>query len=406
MSNLLITYPSKFYPIVKKSARYKVAKGGRGSAKSESFARLSIKRSLTEKGLRFLCCRELQNSLRESVHKTIVDTIELLSVEHDINLSSRFKITDRYIKSSTGCEYIFAGLRNNYNEIKSIKGINVAWIEEAEGISQDSIEVLDPTVRTPNSELWVSFNPETRESPCNKTFVEEVDPSDSVVVEMNWRDNPWFPEVLRKRMEWCKKTDYDKFLWIWEGQYKNYAEDVIFKDKIEIIDFDYPGDNQQYYIGMDFGFSVDPTAIVQCFIRDKNLYIEHDFYGHGVEIEELPNALNSLPAVRRGFSIKADSSRPDTISFLSNRGFNIEGAEKHAGSVEEGINFLRSFGKIYIHSRCKGTIEDFQNYRFKRDRITQEILPIPLDKSNHSCDAARYSLSSYIKGSVSIYDVL
>ena len=359
---------------------------------------------MTERNLRFLCCRELQNSLRESVHKTIVDTIELLSVEHDINLHKQFKVTDRYIRSRTGCEYIFAGLRNNYNEIKSIKGISVAWIEEGEGISQDSIDTLDPTVRTDDSEIWVSFNPETKESPCNKSFVENVDPNDSVVVEMNWRDNPWFPEVLRKRKDWCQQTDYDKFLWIWEGQYKNYAEDVIFKSKIEIVEFDYPGDDVQYFIGLDFGFSVDPLAAVQFFIKDDCLYIDHEFYGHEIEIDQIPSGLRTLPAVNRGFSIKADSSRPDTISYLSNQGFIIDGAEKHAGSVEEGITFLKSFRKIYIHPRCEGTSEDFQNYRYKRDKITQAILPIPIDASNHSPDAVRYGLDDWMKNISSIYD--
>lgn len=353
-----------------------------------------------------MCCRELQNSLRESVHKTIVDTIEFMSVEHDMNLHKRFKVTDRYIRSHTGCEYIFAGLRNNYNEIKSIKGINVAWIEEGEGISQESIEVLDPTIRTPDSEIWTSFNPETRRSPCNQYFVEKVDPNDSIIVEMNYRDNPWFPEVLRKRMEWMKKTDYEKYLWIWEGQFKNYSEDVIFKDKIEIKEFDSPGENVQYFIGMDFGFSVDPTAIIQCFIDDNVLYIDHEFYGHGVEIEELPSALRSMPAVNRGFEILADSSRPDTISFLGNKGFNIEGAEKHAGSVEEGIDFLRSFTKIVIHPKCTGTIDDYQSYRYKRDRVTNEVLPIPLDLSNHSPDATRYALRKWTQNITSIYDVM
>ena len=359
---------------------------------------------MTEKKLRFLCCRELQNSLRESVHKTIVDNIEILGKELDINLTKYFKVTDRYIRSSTGCEYIFAGLRNNYNEIKSIKGINVAWIEEGEGISQESIDVLDPTVRAEDSQLWVSFNPETKESPCNQSFVENVDPNDSIVVEMNWRDNPWFPDVLRKRMEWAKQTDYEKYLWIWEGQYKNYAEDVIFKSKIEVVEFDYPGDDIQYFIGLDFGFSVDPLAAIQFFIKDDCLWIDYEFYGHQIEIDAIPAGLRTLPAVNRGFCIKADSSRPDTISFLANQNFNIEAAEKHAGSVEEGIGFLMSFKKIYIHPRCEGTVEDYQNYRYKRDRVSNRILPIPLDASNHSPDATRYGLDDWMKNITSIYD--
>ena len=407
-SKLQITYPVKFHPIARSNKRKKTAKGGRGSAKSESFARLAVRKAATEKKARFLCCRELQGSIKESVHQTIQDTI------YELKLDRFFRIRDTSIRSWTGCEFIFMGMRSNYNEIKSLKGIKYAWLEEGEGVRAASIDALTPTIRANDSELWVSFNPETKESPCNQTFVENVDPNESVVVEMNWRDNPWFPEVLRKEMEWCKKTDYEKYLWIWEGNYKKYAQDLIFKDKIEVdCEFVAP-EGITFYYGLDFGFADDPLAGIRCYIFDHSIYIDYEVYGRGIELDDIHAKLLELPGTSR-WKIMADSARPDTISYLKRalvksskvyQGYNIVAVEKGEGSVEDGIDFLKSFKKIYIHHRCKGTKEDFQNYRYKRHQITDEILPIPVDKSNHSCDALRYALEPLMKLKVSGFDVL
>jgi phage terminase large subunit len=189
LNELQITYPRKFYPIARRKARRKIAKGGRGSGKSESFGRLAIREACTQK-LRFLCCRELMSSIKDSVHKTLCDTIS------EFKLDPFFHITETSIKSWTGSDFIFKGMRNNYNEIKSLKGINRCWLEEGEGVSQHSLDILIPTIRAKDSEIWVSYNPEVENSPCNKTFITNAHPN-SIIVEMNWRDNPWFPQVLK-----------------------------------------------------------------------------------------------------------------------------------------------------------------------------------------------------------------
>ncbi|RTL04670.1 PBSX family phage terminase large subunit [Candidatus Dependentiae bacterium] len=392
-----VTFPAKFYPFFNRKARRKIIKGGRGSAKSHSIAKLLIILTSRQK-LRVLCCRELQGSIKDSVHKLLCDKI------HELGLTKYFHITEHSIKSWTGSEFIFKGLRNNYNEIKSLEGIDICWLEEGEGVTQESLDVLIPTIRKPGSEIWVSFNPETEKSPCNMTFVINAAPDD-LIIEMNWRDNPWFPEVLRKEKDWCKLTDPEKYDWIWEGKYKLYAEDLIFKGKFEVdCEFTGPADVQRFQ-GLDFGFANDPMSFHQYYIHDECLYIEFEAYGRGVEIDEWESFLDSVPNARK-WKITADSERPDGISHLANRGFHIEGAKKGAGSVEDGIAFLKGFRKIYIHSRCKGAKEDFENYRYKRDRVTNQILPIPLDKSNHACDDARYAFEDYSKGSLSIFDVL
>lgn len=410
-NELQITYPKKFYPLVSRQARRKVAKGGRGSAKSESFGRLAIRRAAREK-LRFLCCRELQSSIKDSVHKTLSDTI------HEFGLDRFFRITDTSIKSWTGSEFIFKGLRNNYNEIKSLKGIDICWLEEGEGVSQNSLDILIPTIRKPSSEIWVSYNPETKESPCDKTFITNAHP-DSIIIEMNWRDNPWFPEVLKHEKDLCKIVDFEKYLWVWEGQYKKYAHDLIFRDKIEVdCEFESP-ENVRFYYGLDFGFSNDPLSAHRMFEKDDgdftDLYIDYEVYGLGIELDDMhERLLHGLPGLIRS-KIKADSARPDTISFLKRPfnkngrtlpGLQIEGAEKKKGSLEDGVDFLRHYRKIYIHRRCPGAKDDYQNYRWKRDPKTDEILSEPVDKSNHTPDDNRYALEDLIKKKASGFDAL
>lgn len=406
-----VTYPKKFVPIVTTKARRKVAKGGRGSGKSRSFAKLAVVRASRER-LRILCCRELQSSIKESVHKLLCDTI------HELGLDRFFRITDTSIKSWTGSEFIFKGLRNNYNEIKSLEGIDIAWLEEGEGVSQQSLDVLIPTIRKEGSEIWVSYNPETKDSPCDKTFITFAHP-DSVIIDLNWRDNYWFPDVLKHEKDLCKIVDFEKYLWVWEGQYKKYAQDVIFRDKVQVdCDFITPEDIKKFYYGLDFGFSVDPLSAHRMWEKQDgdftDLYIDYEVYGLGIELDQMHEKLiNGLPLLLRN-RIMADSARPDTISFLRRSfskgsklypGINCVGAEKKKGSLEDGIDFLRSYRNIYIHRRCPGAKDDYQNYRWARDAKTQEILNEPVDKANHTPDDNRYALEPLIKRKVSGFDV-
>lgn len=314
-----------------------------------------------------------------------------------MKLSDYFTITQDSIKGVYGSEIIFRGLKNNISEIKSLQGISIAWVEEAERVSKDSWETLIPTIREPNSEIWVSFNPESPDSPAYKMFVLSQR-EDSVVDFLNWDDNDMFPDVLRREMEYCKRVDLEMYEHIWMGKVKQYAQDVIFKDKFIVEEFDTPED-AEFKFGADFGFSKDPSALIRSFIKDKKLFIDYEAYGHGVEIEELPAFYDSVPESRK-WEIIADSERPDTISFLRQKGFLIVGAEKGKGSVEDGIQFLRSFEKIIIHPRCTGAKTDFSNYRWKKDRITDQILPVPIDAANHAVDAQRYALEKYIKAKV------
>lgn len=384
-------------------ARYKVLYGGRGSTKSWAIADYIVIKTAFGK-YRVLCTREIQGSIKDSVYRLLCDRIYFHKLQ-------RFFIIQRdTIQSIYGSEIIFKGLRQNISEVKSTEGINICWVEEAERVAHDSWETLIPTIREPNSEILVSFNPEDENSDTYTRFVEKdgkpVQNPDILSVWVNWWDNPWFPEVLRKEMEWCRSNDPEKYDHIWGGKPKKYGQAVIFKNKLRVEDFE-PADPDTtvFYYGADWGFGVDPCCLVRMFIRDRILYIDKEFYGYGIEIDDLPACFDQVDGSRK-WTIRGDSARPDTISYMCNKGFMCEGAEKGPGSVEDGIEFLKNFAAIVIHPSCVGSVGDFANYRWKVDKITDLVLPIPVDKSNHACDAARYALEPYMKNEVSIYDAM
>lgn len=390
-----IQIPAKCYEILSQKARYKVLYGGRGSAKSWSVAQYLIALGAVKK-VRVLCTRETQNTIRDSVHRLLSDRV------YEMGLQNYYVVQKDSIKSWNGTEFLFKGLRHNVSEIKSTEGIDVCWVEEAEKVSEDSWSLLIPTVRKEDSEFLITFNPETEQSATAKRFIHNPSP-DARIARVNYFDNPWFPEVLRREMEYDKQVDFEKYEHVWCGKYKKYATALIFKGKIRVEDFDTP-EGCQFFFGADFGFSNDPSVLVRMFIRDNRLYIDYEAYGVGIEIEELERFFDTVPGSRK-WKIFADSARPDTISYLSRRGFNIVGAEKGKGSVEDGIEFLRSFEQIIIHSRCRGAIDNFSNYKWKQDKITEEILPIPAAGSDHVPDACRYALERWIKKKVTIFDI-
>lgn len=379
--------PTKAIPVIGSDARYKVLEGGRGGGKSYAFADMLIVNSL-KKPLRILCTREMQNSIRDSVHRLLADRISALGFD-DFFVVKRDEIVSR-----NGSLFIFKGLRHNISEIKSTEGIDICWVEEAEKVSEESWRILIPTIRQEHSQIWISFNPEDEKSATHRRFILDPPPN-CRRAHLIYSDNIYFPEVLRKEMEYDRRVDYEKYLHVWEGQVKRYSNAVIFHDKIEVTDFETP-EGVQFHFGADWGFSNDPTVLGRMFIKDNCLYIDYEFYAVGVEINELERAFDTVPESRK-WQITADSERPDTISFMRQKGFNIIGAKKGKGSVEDGIQFLRSFEKIIIHPRCRGAVDNFGNYKWKTDRITQEILPIPADGSDHWPDSARYALEGYIK---------
>lgn len=371
--------------------RYKVFYGGRGSGKSWAIAEALIVMADMCK-LRILCCREIQKSIKDSSYQLLKDTALRLGV------TNRFVFLETEIRhKKTGSKFIFTGLIRNEQTIKSKEGIDICWCEEAQTISETSWETLIPTIRKDGSEIWLSFNPLNPDDPTTVRFVENP-PPEAYVRKVNYDENPYFTEALRREMEWDRKNDFEKYLHIWEGYPRTFSDAQIFRGKftVEPFDDDLYTKADRLFFGADFGFAQDPSTLIRCFIYENRLYIDYEAYGVGVEIDELPQLYRSVPESDK-WPIKADEARPETISYLAKRcGFNISGAKKWKGSIEDGIAYLKAFDKIVVHPRCKHTADEFRLYSYKIDKVTNEVLPVVLDKNNHTIDALRYSLDGYI----------
>ena len=385
-SRLSIELSQPFHAALK-PARYKVWYGGRGGAKSWNVARLLLLKAYREK-VRILCAREFQNSIGDSVYRLLRDQIELMG------LTAYFTATESSIKSRAGSEFLFKGLQRNINEIKSLEGVDICWVEEAQRVSADNWEILIPTIRKEGSEIWITFNPNEASDPTYQRFVVKPPPG-AVVVKVDYRHNPWFPQTLQAERLYCQATDPDAYRHIWEGETRVRSAAEVFNGKWTVSRFEAPPD-ARFYFGADWGFSQDPTVLVRCWIREQTLYIDYEAWGIGVEIDETPELFRSIPEVGK-WPIRADGARPETISAMRRAGFNISAARKWPGCVEDGIAVLRGFRQIVIHERCKHMIDEMKLYRYKVDRVTNEVLPLLASGNDHCCDALRYALDGAIK---------
>lgn len=370
--------------------RYRVLHGGRGSSKSWSIARVLLLLGI-ERPLRILCAREFQTSIKESVHKLLSDQIELLGLE------DYYEVQQGGIYSKiNNTEFIFKGLHHNVQEIKSTEGIDICWVEEAESVSQESWRVLTPTIRKPGSEIWVSFNPALPTDPTYIKFLGPKPPRRAIIKRIGWRDNPWLPKVLRREALELRRTDPEAYAHVWGGEPWMRSDEQILSGKWRVEAFTPDASYGPPLHGLDYGFAQDPTHFMRCYIKDKRLYIDAEERGIGWMIKTLVQRLDRYPDIRR-YVIRADAARPETSAELTALGFKVFSAPKWSGSVEDGIEHLRSYDEIIIHPRCKGTIEDARLWRYKVDARTGDILPQVRDSNNHSWDAGRYALAPLIK---------
>ena len=385
--DIKLTVPKVFEPLFKTPKRKNFIYGGRGSAKSYSVAQYLVFRAYQKK-VKILCTRELQKSISDSVHALLSEVIEKMGV------SDFFEIQKNAIYGKNGSSFIFAGIRSNSSEIKSLQGVDIAWFEEAQAMSRESYDVLVPTIRNENSILIFTFNPFKDTDPV---YVEMGNADENtLVIKANYTDNPYFPEVLRIEMERDKKNDYDRYLWIWEGQCLGLSDAQIFRGKYTVKEFTTPK-NAEFHYGCDWGFATDPTVIVRSFIIGNTLYIDQCAGQVHCDLEDTPSLFNQVEGTSI-YPIYADSARPETISFMRSKHYNVIAADKWAGSVEDGITYLRSFSEIVIHPRCKGVIEEFELYQYKVDKQTGEVLREPVDKFNHYIDSIRYSHTVSMRG--------
>lgn len=381
MTTLEIATPRVYEPLLH-PARYKGAHGGRGSGKSHFFAEALIEECIRSK-TDAVCLREIQKSLQFSVKKLLETKIA------GMNAGDYFDVQDKVIKSRNGGIIIFQGMQDHTSDsIKSLEGFKIAWFEEAQSASQRSLDLLRPTLRAPGSELWFSWNPRFATDPIDVLLRGENPPPNSVVVEANYSDNPWLPQELVDEMEYDKRRDPDKYAHIWLGKYQQNSEARVFKNWT-VEEFERPA-GTIFRLGADWGFSVDPSVLIRCDIEGHRLYVDYEAYMVGCEIVNLPELFMQVPEAEK-WPITADSARPETISHMRKNGFpQIRAAIKGAKSLEEGVEFLKSFD-IVVHPRCKHLIDELTLYSYKEDPLTGAILPILSDKDNHVIDALRYA---------------
>jgi phage terminase large subunit len=381
MATLRVEVPRVYKPLLA-PARYKGAWGGRGSGKSHFFAERMILRHLQEK-TDSVCVREVQQSLNQSVKKLLELKIEQLCV------GGQFEILYDRIKTPFGGIIIFQGMATTTAEsIKSLEGFDICWVEEAQSLSQRSLDLLRPTIRKEASELWFSWNPRHNDDPIDVFLRSDNLPPGAVVIRANYRDNPWLPSVLLDELNYDQKRDPDKFAHVWLGEYERNSEARVFRNwKIEEFEV-----NPEWIIrqGADWGFSIDPSVLVQVAIVGRTLYIPYEAYRIGCEIDLLPNLFMSVPGAEK-WAITADSARPETISYMQKHGFpKMFPAIKGAKSIEEGIEFLKNYD-IIVHPRCIHVIDELTLYSYKTDPLTGAIVPILQDKDNHMIDSLRYA---------------
>jgi phage terminase large subunit len=368
-------------------ARYKAAHGGRGSGKSHFFAEMLIEEHIMDPNRRTVCVREVQKSLAQSVKRLLEDKIKKLGVE------SAFIVQESMIKSAHGSGIIiFQGMQNHTSDsIKSLEGYDCAWVEEAQSLSQRSLDLLRPTIRKEGSQLWFTWNPSAATDPVDALLRGDKPPPDATVVEVNYQDNPWFPDVLKAEMEYDRGRDYEKYEHVWLGKYLQNSDTRVFKNWT-VEDFETPADATLRF-GADWGFASDPTVLIRCFIEGRTLYVDHEAYMVGCEIVNTPELFFQIPESER-WPIVADSARPETISYMRSHGFpKIMAAVKGPKSLEEGVEWLKSFD-IVVHPRCQHTIDELTLYSYKKDALTDAVLPVLEDKDNQLIDALRYACES------------
>jgi phage terminase large subunit len=373
--------------------QYRAMHGGRGSGKSFSAAKMAAIWGLIEP-LRILCTREFQASIKESFHaelKAAIASEPWLEAHYDVGVD--------YLKGRNGTEFIFRGLRHNVSSIKSLAKIDLTIVEEAEDVPENSWLALEATVfRQPRAELWAVWNPRLDGSPVDLRFRKRP-PENARVCEINWSDNPFFPDGLDKlRKREKQRLDPATYAHVWDGAYLENSDAQIFAGKVEVREFEpQPGWNGPYY-GGDFGFSQDPTAAVEVWINGAEILIRREAFKTGLELDDTSAFVTrKIPGFERETS-RWDNARPESISHLKRHGFpRAKSVDKWKGSVEDGIAYLRSFARIVIHPDCDNMQREARLYSYKVDRMSGDITSDIVDAHNHGWDAVRYAVAPMIK---------
>jgi phage terminase large subunit len=404
-TNLIIDTPRWSVPLLEKS-RYKGAKGGRSGGKSWLFADNIIDRMIQDPETDVVCIREIQKSIKYSVKKLIAKRIA------DYKLSHLFDIqNDCIYRIENGKRMgiiIFVGMQDHTaDSIKSLEGFDIAWIEEAQNLSANSIKLLTPTIRKPGSELWFGWNPSLPTDAVDVLFKGmegEVDAEGNptaILVHVNYLDNPYLTKAQKAEAERYRRTNPMDYPNVWLGMYKTRTDDQIFGgkyvvDKREIDHKTWKGP----YHGLDWGFSKDPLAAVKVWITSENeLYIEKECGKVGLDIDDTPQYLIKKIEGIEKYTVRADNALPSNVSYCRRYGIpKCVSVDKWPNSIKDGVEHLKSYEKIVVHPDCKQVIFEMNNYKYKTDKVSGDVMPDIIDKNNHYVDAIRYAISPIIRG--------
>lgn len=389
-----VKFPEKL-EFLFRPARYKVAHGGRGSAKSWGFARALLILGAQEP-TRILCTREVQKSIKDSVHRLLCDQIQALG------LGGFYEPLETEIRGKNGTLFLFSGLSQQTAEsIKSFEGCDLCWCEEAQVISKRSWDILTPTIRKDDSEIWLSLNPDMETDETYQRFVENP-PSDAVVVQMNWRDNPWFPEVLEKERLDTLRRDPDNYANIWEGVPRRVSVGAIYKHEIERLYADkrvraVPYDpllpvDTVWDLGwndaMTIGFFQRTHAELRCIDYIEESHHTLDWYVKEIEKRDYRWGKDFIPHDGKAKDFKTGKSTQEHLSAMGRKVRVLP-----ATGVEEGIKAARMvFPRLYFdQDKTARLLECLKRYRRSIPQNTGEPSAPLHDEYSHGADMFRYA---------------
>ena len=396
-----ISLPKAFKELLPPS-RYKIYWGGRGSGKSWAFATALLLLGAGTKPKRILCAREIQRSIRDSVHSLLVDRIKALG------LHNFYQIQQNEIRGRNGTQIIFAGLWQNVDNIKSIEAIDYVWIEEANVVSENSWRTLIPSIRKDGSEIWASFNPALKSDPVFQRFVMN-EPPNSVVKKVSWRDNPWVTRELKDEMEHLKEYDYEEYLHVYEGELKQFADGAIYAKQLKKARDDgridwLPVESAPVHTFWDLGRN-DTTAI--WFMQHiGHAYRFIDYYEHRlVDLDHYANILRDKDYVYGTHYLPHDAEHKVLGSNNRSRREILEGlgvmpsvTVPRIDSVENGIAMVRDvFSKCFFHAEnCETGLNALANYQYVWDERYDTFRQSPLHNwASNGSDAFRMFAQGY-----------
>ena len=332
----------------------------------------------------------MQKSLEFSVKRELVASIQEMNAGYYFDVQDKRIHGPKKFGTDDRCVTIFEGMQNHTaDSIKSLSGFKVAWVEEAQTLSQLSLDTLRPTMRRDDSQLWFSWNPRHATDAVDQFLRGPTPPKGSIVIQANWMDNPWFPNVLREEMEHDKRAaPHEKYAHIWLGAYRQAGDALVFRNwRVEEFD---TLDGAIFRYGADWGFSIDPSTLIRCYLVGRKLYVDYEAYQIGCPLDLLPDLFMTVPEAE-DWIITADSARPETINHMQRHGFpKMVSAVKGPGSLEEGVEWLQSL-EIVVHPRCRHLVDELATYAYEVDKMTGKPIPRLADKNNHVIDALRYA---------------